>query len=125
MFILQEMGVCDGKIYVSALTIKPREAGYARYGGRLRELRMEATRGTEAGATTGCLQFKYEGSTNPGGRVNNFRTKVITLTEICTLSNGRTGATRNFITIIIFYERWRDRGVAVQKCKRKRKRCVP
>ena len=24
-FISQEMGVCDGEIYVSALTIKPRE----------------------------------------------------------------------------------------------------
>lgn len=65
MFILQEMGVCDGKIHVSALTIKPREVGCARYGGRLRELRREATRGTEAGETTGCLQIKYEGSTYP------------------------------------------------------------
>ena len=65
MFISQEMGVWNGKIYVSALTIKPREVGCARYGGRLRELRRQAARGTEVGATTGCLQIKYEGSTCP------------------------------------------------------------
>ena len=49
MFISQEMGVWNGKIYVSALTIKPREVGCARYGGRLREVRRQATRVTEGG----------------------------------------------------------------------------
>ena len=33
----------------TVLTVKPREGGYASYGGRLRKLRREATQATEAG----------------------------------------------------------------------------
>ena len=43
-------------------------------------------------------------------------TITLTLTEICTLSNGRTGRQEIllYIYIIIFYERWRDWGVCAK-----------
>jgi hypothetical protein len=37
----------------TVLTVKPREGGYASYGGRLRKQRRQATQGTEGVATEG------------------------------------------------------------------------
>ena len=82
--------------------------GFARCGGRLRKSQRQVTQGAECGATArGVNRFSAKGSTNPSGRVNKVRAKVITdyayAYSICTHGGGQRGRTQFFIIYIDIY----------------------